>query len=199
MCDLLVFHRDVFNLNAQKSPASATKVYKFLLRLFLNNITSKAQRRVPESYIELDLKNIEIPRENSYFFARNPNINIIDYLYTTESLIAKSKENPCLFVNWKLQQQIEKVNMEKKQPKVKKQSMASQAKAKQILKDAIERTEPGYINFAEELEDLIEDKEAISKQKEVLAQKLEQSMKRNEELKKVLLEKKERNFILKVK
>lgn len=198
-CDVLLMHRDVFNQNSRKSPAGAIKVYKLLTKLYLNQLSAYSRRKVPEFYIEYSPNTVETPNDPAFHFFQKPHMYKIDYLYTNESLLIKTKEPSLIFINFKILEQVEQAKLEKIAGKNRKKGQMNPAKAKQILKEALEKTESGYVNFNEELEDLIEEKEKIVAKKEKLLEKMEILKKNNEELKRKLREKKEINGVLMVK
>ena len=198
-CDILILHRDNFNQTAQRNPATTIKIYKFLAKLYLNQLTSRAQRKIPSSYIEFDLKTIRIPNDKSFILNKSQDINPIDYIYITDSLAIKNTENPGIFLASKLQRQQPDANAAQKQGKNKKPPAKTANKNEEIYKLALEKTATGYVNFNEEIDDLIEYKNEISFTKEKLLAKLEQLKEKNEELKEFLKKQKETHNILQVK
>ena len=151
-------------------------------------LRSREQQGRLESQIEWDLN----PHKSQ-------DINPIDYIYITDSLAIKNTENPGIFLASKLQRQQPDANAAQKQGKNKKPPAKTANKNEEIYKLALEKTATGYVNFNEEIDDLIEYKNEISFTKEKLLAKLEQLKEKNEELKEFLKKQKETHNILQVK
>jgi CRP-like cAMP-binding protein len=194
-CDIIVIHRDIFTQLARKSPGSAIRIYKLLHRLFYNRLLM-ASRFSSQGYcIELDLRTIRIPPDS--YLAMNKQYSPLDFLYNSHNLLPKTKESQMIFMSFKMQIQVEAKNTARKPEKGK--PAKQQRISKELIKIEMDKTESGYVNFEEELEDIILYKTEIQKTKEKLLLDLEKTKEMNAVLKKKLEETIEMRKILGVK